>query len=70
MMGWQCVGRKMSKNRRGITPSQRHEGHDVDILAKRNVLYQEKNVHPDRWSKNERNWQPIGNVGLNPEQYK
>ena len=29
-----------------------------------------KNEHPQRWSKNERNWQPIGDVELNPEQHK
>ncbi|WP_157465918.1 hypothetical protein [Colwellia sp. TT2012] len=28
------------------------------------------NEHPERWSKSERNWQPIGAVELNPEQYK
>jgi hypothetical protein len=54
-----------------VTPNQRHEGLDVEILAKRKSLYQEKrNEHPERWSKNERNWQPIGAVDLNPEQHK
>jgi hypothetical protein len=33
--------------------------------------YQTKrNEHPERWSKEERNWQPIGAVELNPEQHK
>ncbi len=41
------------------------------ILAKRKELYQQKrNEHPERWSKEEINWQPIGAVELNPEQYK
>jgi putative transposase len=54
-----------------VTPSQRHYGLDVEILAKRKVLYQQKrNEHPERWSKEERNWQPIGAVELNPEQHK
>ena len=54
-----------------VTPSQRHEGLDIEVLAKRKALYKEKkNERPERWSKNERNWQPIGNVDLNPEQYK
>lgn len=54
-----------------VTPSQRHDGLDVEILAKRKVLYQTKrNEHPQRWSKEERNWQPIGAVELNPEQHK
>jgi putative transposase len=44
---------------------------DVEILAKRKVLYQQKrNEHPQRWSKEERNWQPMGAVELNPEQNK
>lgn len=54
-----------------VTPSQRHEGLDIEILAKRKTLYQEKrNERPDRWSRSERNWQPIGDVELNPEQHK
>ena len=54
-----------------VTPSQRHDGLDVGILAKRKELYQTKrNEHPERWSKEERNWQPIGVVELNPEQHK
>lgn len=54
-----------------VTPNQRHKGFDVDILAKRKVLYQQKrNEHPERWSKEERNWQPMGAVELNPEQHK
>ena len=54
-----------------VTPNQRHEGHDVEILAKRKALYRSKrNEHPERWSKKERNWQPIGDVELNPEQHK
>lgn len=40
-----------------VTPSQRHDGLDIEILAKRKVLYQEKrNGHPERWSKDEKNW--------------
>jgi len=54
-----------------VTPCQRHDGLDVEILAKRKVLYQTKrNEHPERWSKEERNWQPVGAVELNPEQHK
>jgi hypothetical protein len=35
------------------------------------VLYQTKrNKHPEQWSKEERNWQPIDAVELNPEQHK
>ena len=54
-----------------VTPCQRHDGLDVELLAKRKVLYQTKrNEHPERWSKEERNWQPIGAVELNSEQHK
>ena len=54
-----------------VTPNQRHQGLDVEILAKRKALYQRKrNEHPERWSGSERNWQPEGAVELNPEQYK
>jgi len=54
-----------------VTPNQRHDGLDTAILAKRKELYQQKrNEHPERWSKSEINWQPIGAVELNPEQDK
>jgi putative transposase len=44
---------------------------DVGILAKRKALYQTKiNEHPERWSKDELDWQPIGAAALNPEQHK
>jgi len=56
---------------RFVTPNQRHEGLDVKILEKRKDLYQKKrNEHPERWSRSERNWQPVGDVELNPEQHK
>ncbi|MFT7008192.1 MAG: hypothetical protein ACJAXJ_002731 [Colwellia sp.] len=54
-----------------VTPNQRHDGLDIKILAKRKVLYQQKrNEHPERWSKEEGNWETIGAVELNPEQHK
>lgn len=54
-----------------VTPNQRHAGLDKVILAKRADLYQQKRKErPERWSKAERNWQPIGDVELNPEQHK
>lgn len=32
--------------------NQRYDGLDIEILAKRKVLYQQKrNEHPERWSK-------------------
>jgi transposase InsO family protein len=56
---------------RFVTPSQRHDGLDVEILAKRKALYVNKRKeHPERWSGKARNWKPIGVVELNPEQHK
>jgi putative transposase len=54
-----------------VTPNPRHDGLDVGILAKQKALYQTKrNEHPEQWSKDKRNWQPIGDTALNPEQHK
>jgi transposase InsO family protein len=33
-------------------------------------VYWYNSEHPERWSKEEKNWQPIGAVELNPGQYK
>ncbi len=54
-----------------VTPNQRHQGLDVDVLENRKNLYQQKrNEHPERWSGETRNWEPEGAVELNPEQNK
>ena len=51
-----------------LTPAQRHAGRDADILARREQVYRDaKAQHPQRWSGNIRNWQPVGDVHLNPE---
>ena len=48
--------------------SQRHSGEDQAILASRHVVYQKaREMHPDRWSRQTRNWTPVGAVTLNPE---
>ncbi len=50
-----------------VTPAQRHAGLDTAILAKRHALYQAaKARHPERWSQQTRNWQPVQVVYLNP----
>jgi len=50
-----------------VTPAQRHAGLDTAILAQRHVLYQAaKARHPERWSRQTRNWQPVQVVYLNP----
>jgi putative transposase len=53
---------------RFVTPSQRHGGHDVAILAQRAELYcAARRRNPNRWSRSTRNWTPIATVRLNPE---
>ena len=53
---------------RFVTPSQRHGGHDVAILAKRAEVYRAaRRRHPGRWTRDTRNWTPISTVRLNPE---
>ena len=54
-----------------VTPQERHNGQDVEILAKRHAVYQAaRDRHPQRWSGDTRNWSPIGTVWLNPEKEK
>lgn len=51
-----------------VTPAQRHRGEDKAILQQRDNVYDlAKSKHPERWSGNTRDWNPIGNVTLNPE---
>ena len=52
-----------------VTPSQRHEGLDKEILSKRDKVYKEaKRKNPIRWSRQTRNWLPVEEVWLNPDQ--
>ena len=51
-----------------VTPAERHAGQDVEILEKRRILYEQARAqNPRRWSGAVRNWQPVGEVYLNPE---
>lgn len=53
---------------RYVTPEQRHAGEDTAILAARHALYlQARERNPARWSRDTRNWSPVGAVTLNPE---
>lgn len=53
---------------RYVTPDDRHSGADVAILARRHALYElARHRKPERWSRQTRNWTPIGTVVLNPE---
>ena len=50
-----------------ISPANRHNGCDLEILKKRETVYNNaKNKHPFRWSKNIRNWTLPNKVFLNP----
>lgn len=54
-----------------VTPEQRHQGKDIEILAKRDAVYRAaKERNPERWSRNTRNWTPIEAVKLNPDKEK
>jgi transposase InsO family protein len=56
---------------RFVTPSSRHQGLDVTILAKRAAVYEKaKRKNPLRWSGPTRNWSPITEVFLNPKKHQ
>lgn len=53
-----------------VTPEERHAGLDVAVLSKRVTVYEAaKEKHPERWSGDTRNWQPVRIVHLNPDQH-
>ena len=53
---------------RFVTPSARHTGEDRALLERRTQLYAEaRAANPTRWSRQIRNWSPVGDVSLNPE---
>ena len=50
-----------------VNPQQLHEGKDIAILKNRDKVYQAaRKRHPERWSGNTRNWEPVTEVWLNP----
>jgi transposase InsO family protein len=52
---------------RFVTPVQRHDGHDIAILASRESVYAAARERtPERWTGNTRNWGHIEVVELNP----
>jgi transposase InsO family protein len=51
-----------------VTPNDRHEGRDVEILARRKEVYEQaRQRHPERWSGATRNWDRVEIVKLNPD---
>lgn len=54
-----------------ISPMQRHEGRDDEILKGRKEVYlKARGKNPHRWSQGVRNWNKINEVLLNPEKCK
>jgi putative transposase len=52
---------------RFVTPDDRHYGREQHILANRQSIYaQARRSHPNRWSRQTRNWNPVPLVWLNP----
>ena len=52
---------------RYVTPNQRHNGTEHDLLKQRKAVYEvAKQRNPERWSGNTRNWKPVAEVWLNP----
>ena len=52
---------------RFVTPEQRHQRVDIELLKKRKQLYENAKLkNPSRWSKQTRNWDYIQSVWLNP----
>jgi len=50
-----------------VTPEQRHNGEDIAVRENRHHVYEmAKKRHPERWTKNTRNWSIAKIVTLNP----
>lgn len=53
---------------RYVTPDERHFGRETAVLARRHAVYaRARTKRPARWSRETRNWTPVGTVILNPE---
>jgi putative transposase len=53
---------------RFVTPAARHSGEEEAILNNRKVVDEAATQrHPQRWSAEARNWEPVGIVWLNPD---
>jgi putative transposase len=51
-----------------VTPSQRHAGQDLTLLEDRVTVYElARQAHPQRWSRQTRNWRYVDQVLLNPD---
>jgi putative transposase len=53
---------------RFVTPNERHDGREDGVLAQRVRVYERaRRKHPNRWSRDIRNWTPAPAVFLNPK---
>ena len=53
---------------RYVTPAERHHGQEPAILERRRRIYERaRQRHPERWSRNIRDWTPVATVRLNPD---
>jgi transposase InsO family protein len=53
---------------RFVTPAQRHDGLDNELLGNRKAVYEAAQArNPQRWSGDTRNWQRVKAVHLNPD---
>jgi len=53
---------------RYVTPDERHLGREGDVLGQRLELYERaRAANPERWTRDIRNWSPVGIVILNPQ---
>ena len=56
---------------RYVTPKDRHQGKDLEILKKRHQVYlKAKANNPERWSRKTRNWNHVQEVALNKGKFK
>jgi putative transposase len=54
-----------------VSPSARHQGREPQILCtRRNTYEQARRRHPNRWSREIRNWSAVEKVVLNPQRGK
>lgn len=65
-VGWYNTEHRHSAIR-FVTPTQRHQGLEVEVLEGRRSVYgAARSKRPERWSGEIRNWEPIEEVVLNP----
>jgi putative transposase len=65
-VGWYNT-RHLHSAIRFVSPDDRHYGREKNILANRRIIYEQaRDRHPERWSRQTRNWNPVPLVWLNP----